>query len=223
MTLPPSLQRLNAAWAARAMREQLLMLLAVAALVGLGMDTVWWRPSAADRNRLVDDIARLQGEHDALTRQAEAAARQAVLGAAQERAMRERLDAARQRRLALRSAITPPAAMLQRLRDASGQGSRVTLLALSAAPAEKVDGGGAALAAASAASAAPADLHHLYRLPVEVTVQGDYGALVDYLARLERDAPALRWRQLDLETQAWPRLRLTLRAFTLAEQGHWAF
>jgi hypothetical protein len=74
-------------------------------------------------------------------------------------------------------------------------------------------------AAVPAAGAAPSST--LYRLPVLVTLEGDYTSLHDYLASLEASGTGLRWRSLELQAEHWPTLRLKLRVFTIGEQPTW--
>lgn len=217
--------RLRAAWAARSRREHLMLLAAAAALGWAVADGAAWRPVADERQRLVKRIAALQAEREALATQAEQYVRAQRALDLEEATWRDRLSRAEARAADLRAAVTPPAEMLARLRTLSGQGSRVTLVALSAQPGQPLDVGAAAASSPAGATLPPPGAmpaRTLYRLPVEVTVEGPWTALQDYLVQVEAQAPGLRWQSLDIDAGRWPATRLTLRAVTLSEQGRWS-
>lgn len=213
--LQDALRGLDRAWQQRSRREQAVLLLATAALAAATLDTLVARPLAAERARFA--VQRRAAEQErALLRQDQVLrqARQAALDR-EEAALRQRIARADAEMAQIRQAVTPPAQMLERLRRISGQGSGLTLAGLAIEPAEPV------FATAPAASASAPARATLYRLPVRVTLEGPYGALHDHLHALETDTPGLRWRSVELQSTAWPTLRLTLRVYTLGEQPTW--
>ena len=61
----------------------------------------------------------------------------------------------------------------------------------------------------------------LYRHGVELTVEGRYADLLDYLKTLEASPQRLLWGSLQLKVLQHPRVLLTLRLHTLSTDAHW--
>lgn len=240
----------HARWDKLGLREQLLVLGATAG-VGLAViDSALWQPQSRLHQQLNQRIAALETERDELDRRARKAGVGAGELAKFEAGLRRRLAETEQRLEAARAGITGSEQMLQRLRHLAGEGSGVTLAGLVAEPAEAITLGAPSVASGNL-SATPAtapgngsvdapsggvvpgpgvvaraggtDPGTLYRLPLKATLEGDYASLHTYLRQLETQAPALHWRQIELQAQQWPRLQLRLQVFTLAEQPHWEF
>lgn len=62
---------------------------------------------------------------------------------------------------------------------------------------------------------------NLYRHSVELKVSGNYLALLDYLARLEREAPGLGWSHLSVDTARYPQSVLSVTVQTLSLDSAW--
>ena len=62
---------------------------------------------------------------------------------------------------------------------------------------------------------------NIYRHEVEITIAGPYLGLLDYLVRLESEAPNLGWHQLRLDVAAYPQSVLTLSVQTLSLDSAW--
>lgn len=62
---------------------------------------------------------------------------------------------------------------------------------------------------------------HVYKHGVEITLQGTYTSLHDYLARLERSPLRMYWWGARLGTEEQPRLTLTVTVFTLSLDKAW--
>ncbi|MGH8691350.1 MAG: hypothetical protein ACREUS_10020 [Burkholderiales bacterium] len=58
----------------------------------------------------------------------------------------------------------------------------------------------------------------LYRHGVEMTLRGGYFELTQYLAALEKLPARLLWGRVELQTEQYPDLRLTLQVHTLSTQ-----
>jgi TolA-binding protein len=258
--------RFQAWWVQRNRREQAVLLLAALVLCLAALDRLAWTPAVAERARLLARMDTGRVQRRTFEQQAALQQLQRAVSQREEAALRQRLARAEQQIVQIRQAVTPPGEMVQRLREISGQDSKVRLVGLVAEPAEplfkpvptvahgaaqsaaerlmaqpaalraapRTDGapdtpaapapGTAAPAAAAAASAiakGAARAPTLYRLPVLVTLEGDYTSLHDYLASLEASGTGLRWRSLELQAEHWPTLRLKLRVFTIGEQPTW--
>jgi MSHA biogenesis protein MshJ len=61
----------------------------------------------------------------------------------------------------------------------------------------------------------------LYRHGVELTVEGRYTDLLDYLKALEASPQRLLWGSLRLQVLQHPQVQLTLRLHTLSTDAHW--
>jgi MSHA biogenesis protein MshJ len=72
---------------------------------------------------------------------------------------------------------------------------------------------------ASAASGAGSTVQALYRHGVEVTVQGSYPALMQYLQDAEHSANGVFWSSVKLDVVSYPASTLKLTVFTLSPQS----
>lgn len=60
-----------------------------------------------------------------------------------------------------------------------------------------------------------------FRHGVELTLEGGYAALTDYLRGLEQAPLGVLWARADLDASEHPQLRLTLLLYTLSENRTW--
>jgi len=68
--------------------------------------------------------------------------------------------------------------------------------------------------------AAP-DEHQVYKHGVEITLQGSYLELLDYLARLEKLPWQMFWARTQMDAGDYPRVRVTLTLYTLSLDKAW--
>jgi type II secretory pathway component PulM len=203
-----ALERYRAWWAGLPPRQQWLVVGAVA-VTGLGLvDAALIAPAEqrhkAQRQQIeAAEQQRTKAAHDA----ARVATEQARLHA-DEAALRARLTQADASIVQARAGLTSPEGLRQRVRDLTQDGS-VRLVALTTLTPEPVNVDGA--------GSGPA----LYRFPLTVTVEGPYGALRDYLARLETSEQGLRWQSLSLDNRRWPDVRLEVRIALLSDRPDW--
>lgn len=221
------LSRVRTWWQAQALRQQWLMLAALT-VAGIGTtDALVLGPGDREQRALRAQLSTLQQQ--AARAQAEAsrlADEQQVLRA-QEAELRTRLAAADRAIASARTNIAGPAELRQRIRDLS-QGGDVRLVALTTLPPEPVQVSPSAAGATAAAAAAvplgaeaPATKAALFRYPIQVSVDGPYAALRDYLVRLEESDAGLRWHSVALDNRDWPAVRLEVRLFVLGDQPVW--
>lgn len=69
--------------------------------------------------------------------------------------------------------------------------------------------------------AAVPDEHQVYKHGVEITLQGNYLDLLDYLAKLEKLPWQMFWAQTRMDASDYPRVRVTLRLYTLSLDKAW--
>jgi MSHA biogenesis protein MshJ len=120
-------------------------------------------------------------------------------------------------------------ALLQQLLRTQGKLTMVSLRTLpvsglggaAAGAAPAATGTAPAAPAAPAVPAAPKPRELLYRHGVEVTVQGSYFAMLDYLEALEGLPSQLFWGKAELDASGYPQSRLTLTLYTLSLGDEW--
>jgi len=222
--------RITEAWArfaARSLREQLLLIGVLLVIVFWVTDALWLTPALQARKQA---LAREATDLDALTQLRSALQTSAQEQAAQRSQRQAELDGLRQQWAALQQSQPVAAkadaahtlALIESLvqRQAQGApGGALQLVALrslpdtNAAPASSADA-----ASASGAVAAP----RLYRHGVQVVLSGRYEALQAYVQALARvnDTP-LRLRSLSLVVVDHPTLELTVDLETLSPDPAW--
>jgi len=70
-------------------------------------------------------------------------------------------------------------------------------------------------------NAAAPDEHQVYKHGVEITLQGNYLELLDYLAKLEKLPWQMFWAQTRMDARDYPRVRVTLKLYTLSLDKAW--
>lgn len=113
---------------------------------------------------------------------------------------------------ALESSLVPPQRIPAVLEEMIGRRSGLRLISLRTLPVAPVLAPRDGVPAAAAA---------LYKHGVEIRVEGDYAALADYLARLEKNSQTLLWERVALAAEQHPRLVLTLTVYTLSLDRTW--
>jgi MSHA biogenesis protein MshJ len=221
--------RWNDAWgrfAARSLREQLLLVGVVLVLVFWVSDALWLTPALQARKQA---LAREASERQAL-QQAQAALLASAQDIAARRSQRQaELEGLRQQRTALEQSQPMAAkadaahtlALIESLVQRQAQaapGGGLQLVALRSLP----DLGPPAAPAAEASAPGGTGAPHLYRHGVQVVLSGRYEALQAYVQALARvqDTP-LRLRSLSLVVQSHPTLELTVDLETLSPDPAW--
>lgn len=189
------------------------------------------REQARLRGEIAQQRASIAGVDTSLTALVDAFARDP------DAASRQRLDAARiaTRTLsdslaAMQKGLVTPEQMAPLLQTILRANGRLQLVSLNTLPVTAVGGTPAAapLAAtapvttpAAAPAVAPPAAGLLYRHGVQVTVQGTYLDMVDYMATLERLPAQLFWGEARLDVDAYPRAHVTLTLYTLSLDSKW--
>jgi MSHA biogenesis protein MshJ len=129
--------------------------------------------------------------------------------------------------LALEHGLVPPERMGPLIEGILRANGRLKLVSMRTLPAEPLAAPGATAAtAAPAAPATPApvaggDVPLLYRHGVEVTVRGNYLAMVDYMSTLDAMPTRMFWGRAQLDVETYPTARLTLTLHTLSLDRQW--
>ena len=155
----------------------------------------------------------------ALTAQMQAPGRNPEAQAAAELAeLKKQLGALNARFAALEGELVPPERMGGLLEALLTRKRGLHLLGLRTLPVAPVlePKAGSAEAVASAKQAAG-----LYKHGVEISLEGGYAELTDYLAQLEKSPQKLLWSSVTLSAEKHPNLVLTLTVYTLSLDRTW--
>lgn len=221
-------QQLAARFDALAQRERVLVL--VAALVGIIMvfDTLALQPLAARKKRLTQQLTE--------ARQGVTAAENLVKA---HKALADPDAARRSYRLSLRKqladidssmqgvqrGVVPPERMAKLLEEMLARSRGLQLVSLRTLPVQRFDAPGAARAAKGgekgAGPAPKGPERAAYQHGYEIVLQGSYADLHDYLTRLEQLPWQMFWGRISVNTEQYPRLRVTLTVRTLSLNKAW--
>ena len=141
--------------------------------------------------------------------------------------LKKQLSEMGQRLSTMETALVPPQRMSGLLENMIGTRNGLRLISLRTLPVkpvrEKKDAKEVAEAKSSAKGDAAADKSEagLFKHGVEITLEGSYVELADYLARLEKAPQKLLWSSVSLSADKHPRLVLTLTVFTLSLDRTW--
>ena len=214
---------------ALSLRERMMTFAAFVAVGGFAMYSLFIDPNLTRSKVLSDgmvkqqiDLQVLQAKTLQLTQQQ--ANPDATLAARRDELTRQvaEIDASV---ATLQTGLVPAQRMNALLQDMLTRNSRLQLVAMRTLPvlplvekrkaADKPDG-----AQASAKSNAP-EQHGVYKHGVQITVQGSYADLHDYLVGLEKLPWHMFWSRASLSGEESPRLQLTVTIYTLSLDKAW--
>ena len=201
---PPDL---SARWAAMSRRERMLVTAGCAAVSLLLIDHLWitpswkeWTQARLTRQQTVAMVQTLTADAGTLR---ERQTLEAQRLRAELTALQARVAAAETQ--GLTGDLVTPAQMLPLLDSLLSRQHGLTVRSLQS------------LGKTALGDGSPA----IYRHGVELTVEGRYTDLLDYLKALETSPQRLLWGSLQLKVLQHPQIRLTLRLHTLSTQAHW--
>ena len=221
-------QKLAARFNALAQRERVLVFIAVLAGTVLIFHTVALDPLLARKQRLTQQLADTRQSIKVADNQLKAAETRADPDAVRRSyrdALRKQLadiDASMQ---GLQAGLVPPERMAKLLEEMVAKSRGVQVVALRTLPTQRFENPGAPSAGAPGgkdAKPVPREPERsIYQHSVELSLQGSYGDLHDYLAHLERSPLRMFWGRLNLESAQPPRLTVTLIVHTLSLSKAW--
>ncbi|MDH5534225.1 MAG: type II secretion system protein M [Betaproteobacteria bacterium] len=144
-------------------------------------------------------------------------------------ALRKQLADLNESLVGMQTGLVPPEKMAKLLEGVIAKDRGVELLSLRKLPVQRVRAV-KPVAAASGAETVPAvgtkalsegSAGGVYQHGFEITIQGSYGGLHDYLARLEKLPWRMFWGKLSLNAENHPDIRLTLVVQTLSLDRAW--
>lgn len=220
---------------ARPQRERMALVLAVAAVLLLAGDRFWLTPAFRQFKDASQSLATARDAQqaqigDAETRRVQADAERRAL-TAEIAQWKERTAAGAQGLAATQAGLIGPDRMVTLLEQMLPRQGGVRIVGLKTLPPRDAraplptTAAAPALAAASAASSpAPAAVPtaSLYRHGVEITVEGAYADLMNYLAALENlPGPRLLWGGVAMKVEHHPTVRLNFTVYTLSLDRAW--
>lgn len=126
----------------------------------------------------------------------------------------------------LQKGLVPPEQMAKLLEGMLTRNRALQLVSLRKLPVQRLETSGMApdppkAPATAAAKNAGKPERSIYQHSFELTVQGSYADLHDYLARLEKLPWQMFWGRVSMNTERYPRLTLTLTVHTLSFDKAW--
>lgn len=219
-----------AAWyAARPKREKIIIPVAALAVVWALSDALWLTPALrtlktqqAAQLQKAAEIAQLESQRTAIQ---EARRVKEAEQTREEAAARSQLASIGGQLAAFEQALVPAQRMTDFLRSllpAAG----VEIVALRTLPptpliVRPVAKEGEAKAPSPAPAPAGKPAANIYRHGVEITLAGNYDALLAYLSRLEQSPQKVLWGQMALKVEKHPLNELTLVLYTLSLDPSW--
>lgn len=121
--------------------------------------------------------------------------------------------------------LVPPERMAKLLEQMLDRNRGVQLVSLRTLPVQRFEHPAAGPAARPPEKGAKPALKEpersIYQHSFEIALQGSYADLHDYLARLERLPTQMFWGRISLDTENYPRLKVTLTVHTLSLNRAW--
>ncbi|HET6720814.1 MAG TPA: hypothetical protein VFH22_14265 [Rhodocyclaceae bacterium] len=214
----------SAWYAARPKREQLILAFAGLALVWALTDALWLSPATQAFKSQFNALSQKQAELDQLDAQRTALKESLRLRDAE---LRRDTETARQQladisgQLAeFEKALVPARQMPDFLRSLL-PGAGVDIVALRTLAPTPLILRGAAKDGKDTAANAGAAAANIYKHGIEITLAGNYDALLNYLSRLEKSPQKVLWGRLELKVEKHPRNELVLVLYTLSLDPSW--
>jgi MSHA biogenesis protein MshJ len=222
-------QMLSGRFNSLASRERVMVLAATVIGVAFIYDALATRPLEARMKRLTLQVA--ESRQNAKVAEAAVRAQDSVVDPDSVKrtyrdALRKQLAEIDQSMQGLQRGLVPPEKMAKLLEEMLSRSGGLQLVSLRTLPVQRFETPGAAPTAKAAEKGAkPAATKEpdraVYQHSVEVTLQGSYPELLEYLAQLEKLSWQMFWGRISVNTEQYPRLRVTLTVQTLSLNKAW--
>jgi len=222
-------QKLSDRFAALQPRERAIILIAVVAGTALLFDALSFQPAEARKKTLARQIQQARDQvksAEAVMKSKETVGGSRAVKRTYRDALRGRLAEFDQNLKNVQEGMVPPERMAKLLEGVLARTGGLQLVSLRALPPSEFDPGGAPSAAKPAGKATgkpPAKQPdgRIYQHSFEITLQGSYIDMYDYLARLEKLPWQMFYSRINVRTEQHPRLRMTLTVKTLSLAKAW--
>ena len=221
-------RKLAARFDALMVRERVLVLVGLVLGVALVFDALALQPLEARKKRLDRQIA--ESRNDIKVAETVLAAQVPIVDPDDVRrsylnALRQQLADIDQSMQGLQRGLVPPERMAKLLEEMLSRSRGLQLVSLRTLPVQRFETPGAVPAGKAGdktAKPVPKDPQRtVYQHSFEITLQGSYFELHDYLAQLEKLPWQMFWGRISVNTEQYPRLRATLTVQTLSLNKAW--
>jgi MSHA biogenesis protein MshJ len=209
-------------------RERVLVLVGVVVGTALVYEAVAFHPKEASKKTLerqIEDARQKIKLAETLMQVKEGVGDSHAVKRSYRDALRVRLAEINQDMVALQQGMMPPERMARLLQDMLARTRGLQLISLRAMPPKRLEPGGAApppQAGAKTPKPAPKDSERtIFQHSFELTLQGSYLDLHDYLAQLEKLPWQMFWSRISVQTEEYPRLHVTITVQTLSLTKSW--
>ncbi len=214
-----AIQNLRAKIDARTRRERLLLASAVLVVVLILWEVTLRAPLSEQQARAERDAAQLNKQTQQLRAsltqiEDELAEAKGSGEASRLDRLRERLDALDERLSKRMQGLVAPEQMVEVLRSMVSGDESLALVGLQNQPVEP-------LIREQQSGDADKAIPRVYRHGIEVTLEGDYFAILAYLQRLEGLSWVFQWQSLEIERIDYPTARATVTLATLSLAEDW--
>lgn len=216
-------QEWNAKFSARSLRERALMAASGIVVVIAGFNFLALDPLAVQQKRLGLQLAEARTAiktGDAIIAAGRGQADPDEVKRRYRDELRNQIAAIDNKLQGVQKQLVPPDQVSKLLEGVLARDRGLALVSLHKLPVQRFQTAGGAQSADSKAAPAASD-RSIYQHSFEIAIEGSYGDLYAYLAKLEKLPWQLFWGKLDLDAGAYPRLRLTLTVHTLSLNKNW--
>lgn len=217
--------RLTRRFDARPQRERIALLVALMAASFWAADRLWLMPAYQRARAATLQLNSARTELETL--RADIAKLQTLSGEQQRQlqadvaATRQRVEAGAAALREYENTLVGADRMVELLEQMMPRHGRLKVRELRSLPRTDLLAAAQAPAAASAPVAAPGGPLAVYRHGVELTIEGSYADLLEYLQSLEQMPRRVLWGGLAMKVEQHPKVVLTLRLHTLSLDRAW--
>lgn len=208
-------------------RERVLVLLAAVVGTALVYDALVLQPLQAQQKRLTTQLAEArQGikTADTVMRAQDMVVDPLSVKRGYRDALRKQLAEIDQSMQGLQRGLVPPERMAKVLEEMLARSRGLQIVALRTLPAKRFETTAAVPAKPGAKGDTPVPQgpdRLVYQHSFEITLQGTYADLHDYLAHLEKLPWRMFWGRINVNSEQYPRLHVTLLVQTLSLNRAW--
>ena len=223
-------RQVAARFAAMQTRERVLVLVAVVVGTALVYDALVLQALETRRKRLTQQVAESRQSirtADNVVKAQESIVDPAAIKRSYRDALVKQLAEIDQSMQGLQRGLVSPERMAKVLEDMLAGSRGLQIMSLRTLPVQRFETPGAAPAKGAGKGARPAPAapgaadRSVYEHGFEITLQGTYTDLHEYLARLEKMPWRMFWGRLTVNSENHPTLRVTLRVQTLSLSKAW--
>lgn len=220
-------KRLAGRFDALQMRERALVLIAAVVCTGLVYDSLALRPLEARKKRLTQQLGEARQNiktADGVLKARESTVNPLDVKRSYRDALRKQLAEIDQSMQGLQRGLVPPERMAKVLEEMLSRSRGLQVLGLRTLPAQRIETPAAAPAKPGDKGARPAPRgpeRTVYQHSFEITLQGTYADLHDYLSHLEKLPWRMFWGRINVNSEQYPRLHVTLTVQTLSLNRAW--